>query len=62
MVEPETASTTGAQHSANVRRRNVQNVEVTGRLSTPNSTGDDEKKVKAEVGLPPSASPVATML
>lgn len=49
MVEPDIASTTGAQHSVNVRRRNVQNVEPTSSGSTPFSTGDDEKKVKPEV-------------
>lgn len=51
MAEPGIASTTGAEHSANLRRRNVPGAEDTG--GVPSSSGaDDEKKAKPQVCVP----------
>lgn len=52
MAEADVASTTGAELSANIRRRNVQNVEGTSSSSTTHTTGDDGKKVKSRVCEP----------
>ena len=49
MAELDTASTTGAKHSVNIRRRNVQNAETTSTVATQYTTDDDEKKMKAKV-------------
>lgn len=49
MAESDIASTTGAEHAANVRRRNVPGAEQAAGVPTSYATDDDGKKVKPRV-------------